>query len=86
MPYAGRSGAKVKFTLSRVKNRDKNAKSKNDENRFNKDLILTTQNGLPPNYQNLEKTLKKSVNAVGCRRTHYMHSDTRMSSPRQKNL
>ena len=98
VPYAGRRGAKVRFTLSRVKNRDKNAKSKTkiimtdpkypnsnrtvplnreaefalscmldlyDENRFNKDLILTTQNGLPPNYQNLEKTLKKICKRAG---------------------
>lgn len=92
IPYRNRRGAKVTHTLSRVKSRDKNAKSQTkliltapkypnslrtvplnkeaefalscmldlyDENRFNKDLILTTQNGASPNIQNLEKTLKK---------------------------
>lgn len=36
-----------------------------DRNRFNGDLILTSQNGLPPNIQTLENTLKKICKRAG---------------------
>lgn len=98
VPYLGRRGASITRTLSRVKNRDKDAKSKTKliltkpkypnsvrtvplnreaefalacmmdlygKNRFNEDLIMSTQNGIPPMIQNLNNTLKKICKRAG---------------------
>lgn len=89
---------KIQFTLSRVKNRDKDAKTKTkliltapkypnsvrdlplnrkadfalqcmldyyDDNYFNSDLILTTQNHISPTLQNLRNTLSKICKRAG---------------------
>lgn len=98
VPYLDRRGANITRTLSRVKNRDKDAKSKTkliltkpkynnsvrtvplnkeaefalscmmnlyEKNRFDGDLILSTQNGYPPMIQNLGNTLKKICKRAG---------------------
>lgn len=99
--YSGRKGIKITQTLSRVKNRGKNADGKTTliltppkypnsirtvplnreaefalscmlnsykKNRFSGDLILSTQNGLPPNIQSLENTMVKICKRAGIQR------------------
>lgn len=90
--YNGRHAIKIKHTLSRVKDRDANTKSKTkliltkpkypnsvrtiplnkeaefcwnimmnlyDDNVFDSDLLLASENGWPPNHQTLRNTLLK---------------------------
>ena len=106
IPYLDRKGVKITQTLSRIKNRAKNADSKTklilttpkypksrrivplnkeaefalscmlslyEKNRYDENLIMSTQNGLPPNIQNLENTLKKFVSVPDFQTITCMH-------------